>query len=119
MPKVTYLDGNTTQFGYQFTDGQPVEVNDAAHLNKFRGNRFFAVDDDAAPAPGLPDPDKQPEQSDQTPDNYTAVHRGRGSYSVMLGDTEVIQGLTKADADAFNALSGEDKAAYVETKPTE
>lgn len=42
-----------------------------------------------------------------------AKHRGRGSYSVMDGDDEVMEGLTKADADAFNALSDDDKEAYV------
>lgn len=42
-----------------------------------------------------------------------AVHRGRGSFSIMDGDTEVLEGLTKADADAFSALSDEDKAKFV------
>lgn len=42
-----------------------------------------------------------------------AKHRGRGSYSVMDGDVEVMEGLAKADADAFNALSDDDKEAYV------
>ena len=42
-----------------------------------------------------------------------AIHRGRGSFSIMRGDKEVKDGLSKADADAFNAMSDEDKAAFV------
>jgi hypothetical protein len=45
-----------------------------------------------------------------------AVHRGGGSFSIMRGDEEVAEKLTKADADAFNAMSDEDKAAYVAKK---
>ncbi|RAI34535.1 hypothetical protein [Rhodoplanes serenus] len=45
-----------------------------------------------------------------------AVHRGRGSYSIMRGTEELVDGLTKADADQFNALPAEDKAAFVAAK---
>lgn len=45
--------------------------------------------------------------------NLEAKHRGRGSYSIMRGDEEVKEGLTKEDADAFNSLSDADKAEYV------
>ncbi|MBI5111856.1 MAG: hypothetical protein HZA68_07775 [Rhodovulum sp.] len=45
-----------------------------------------------------------------------AVHRGRGSYSIMQGEEELADGLTKADADAFNALSPADRAAFVADK---
>lgn len=45
-----------------------------------------------------------------------AVHRGGGSYSIMHGYEEVTEGLSKADA--FNAMSDEDKSAYVEAKKT-
>ena len=50
-----------------------------------------------------------------------AVHRGRGAYAVMRGDKdeEVLAGLTKEDAEAFNQLSAEDKASYVATAPAE
>lgn len=71
-----------------------------------------------------PGPDKvTPGQAD-APDgdsDLRAVHRGRGVYAVMKGDTdvEVLPGLTKEDAEAFNALSAEDKASYVATAPAE
>lgn len=42
-----------------------------------------------------------------------AKHRGGGSYSIMRGDEEVVEKLSKADAEAFNAMSDDDKAAYV------
>jgi len=42
-----------------------------------------------------------------------AVHHGGGKFNVANGDDVLLSGLSKADADAFNALSDEDKAAYV------
>lgn len=43
----------------------------------------------------------------------SAVHRGRGSYAVMQGDQVAVDGLSKEDAEAFNALPAEEKAAFV------
>lgn len=42
-----------------------------------------------------------------------AEHRGGGRYFVMDGGTPVGEAMTKADAEAFNALSDEDKAAFL------
>lgn len=42
-----------------------------------------------------------------------AVHRGRGSFSVMAGDGELIEGLTKDEAKTFNALTDQAKADFV------
>lgn len=50
----------------------------------------------------------------QEPPAYEARHRGGGSYSIMLGDQEVVGKLTKADAEAFNGLSADDKRAFVD-----
>lgn len=45
---------------------------------------------------------------------YEAKHRGRGSYSVLDADgNEVTEGLSKEDAEAFNAMSLNERAAYV------
>jgi hypothetical protein len=172
MAKVTYnpnedqiaeggLPKDTTQFGYDFTAGKAVEVNNPAQLRKFAGHPFFTVsgsvpDDNTvrtaaeresallgagsqavvtgaapagpvvAPVPDQPQrgPDKvTPGQAD-APDGDSglrAVHRGRGVYAVMEGDKdeEVLGGLTKADAEAFNALNADDKLAYVATAPQE
>ena len=65
-----------------------------------------------------PGPDKvTPRQADK-PDgdsDLRAVHRGRGSFSVMQGDKdeEIIGGLTKEEAETFNNLSAADKAKYL------
>lgn len=42
-----------------------------------------------------------------------AVHRGAGSYSVMEGESELVEKLTKEEAEAFNALDAAGKAAFV------
>jgi hypothetical protein len=44
-----------------------------------------------------------------------AVHRGRGSFSVVKGekDEEVVGGLTKAEAEEFNNLDAKAKAEYL------
>lgn len=46
--------------------------------------------------------------------SLVAEHRGRGVYAVMRGGEVVKEDLSKEDAEAFNAMSEEDKAAYVE-----
>lgn len=56
---------------------------------------------------------KEQRSGDRQNEGLIAKHRGAGRYSVMDGDTEVMGGLSKDDAEAFNALSAEDKAAYV------
>lgn len=42
-----------------------------------------------------------------------AEHHGGGKFNVTEGETVHLSGLSKADADAFNQMSPEDKAAYV------
>jgi hypothetical protein len=44
---------------------------------------------------------------------FVASHRGGGRYFVMDGANTVGEAMTKEDAEAFNALSDEDKAAYL------
>lgn len=105
MTKVIYLgepggSKTTTQFGYSFEDGRATEVSDEKHLAKFRGNAHFAVDGG--------DHQKAPETG------LKAVHNGGGRFVIKDADKIVRDGLNKADADAFNALSDEDKAAYIE-----
>jgi hypothetical protein len=75
---------------------EPVEVTDEKLLFKLRGNPFYEVAEDEA-ANGL-----------------VAKHKGRGVYAVVNGDDLLVEGLDKADAEQFNALSDADKAAYVE-----
>lgn len=91
----------TSQFGYDFVAGKPTEVDGGIALAKFAGHPFFSVEGDE-------------KQSD--PDELKAVHNGGGRYIITRGGDKsnpVKDGLDKADAAAFNALSDEDKAAYV------
>lgn len=43
-----------------------------------------------------------------------AEHHGGGKFNVTQGENVIVTGLSKADADAFNAMSAEEKAAYVD-----
>lgn len=104
MAKVSYhaeagAPADTEQFGYSFVAGKQTDVpEDDPHLPVFRENRFFKVDEGEKPAEA----------------GLKASHHGGGRF-VIKRDGEIIkEGLNKADADAFNALSDEDKAAYVE-----
>jgi hypothetical protein len=45
-----------------------------------------------------------------------AEHHGGGKFNVTEGETLHLSGLSKADADAFNAMSDEDKAAFVKAE---
>lgn len=90
-----YLPGGATRaFGASFEEGKPAEV-DIRYLEKVQGNRFFEV----VGEPEQVDPDK----------GLHAVHKGRGVYAIMRDGTEVETGLSKKDADAFNALSEDEQ----------
>jgi hypothetical protein len=72
--------------------------------------------DPAATSPERPAP-VTPGNADK-PDGDTevrAVHRARGSYSVVSGekDEEVVGGLTKKEAETFNNLEAGEKADYL------
>lgn len=45
-----------------------------------------------------------------------AEHHGGGKFNITQGETLLASGLSKADADAFNAMSDEEKAEYVKAK---
>lgn len=101
MTKVTHPGGDTVQFGYVFEGGKPVDVTDEKHLAKFRGNPAFEVSDKAEKpaATGL-----------------NAEHHGGGKFNITNGETVLAKGLSKADADAFNALPDDEKAEYVKAE---
>lgn len=84
--------------GVRFVDGEATELDPAEHrdlIKKLRGNPHFDVDGDDG-------------------STFRAVHRGRGVYGVIAGETPVeTDPMTKEDAEAFNALSDEDRAALV------
>lgn len=45
-----------------------------------------------------------------------AEHHGGGKFNITRGEEVLASGLSKADADAFNGMSDEDKAAFVADK---
>ncbi len=45
-----------------------------------------------------------------------AEHHGGGKFRITEGEKVILTDLSKADADAFNALSDEDKAKFVSDK---
>ena len=100
-------EDGVSAFGKKFEPGKVVEIDDK-HAKKIAGNPHFEAVDGSVKA------DKP--KANQTGDDefgLEAVHRGRGSYSIMDGDKEVKAGLSKDEAEAFNALSDDDKAAHV------
>lgn len=102
MAKVTYKDGATSQYGYEFEAGKAVEVTDPKHLAKFAGNAFFDVASDE-PAPAT-DP-KPP---------FVAKEKSKGWWAITDADgNEIGKSIREADATAFNAMSDEDKAEYL------
>lgn len=103
MTKVTYLGGDTSQFGYDFKDGESVNVTDEKHLAKFKGNPHFSVSGDKS----------ETTEPVTATTGLKAEHHGGGKFNITNGETVVAKGLTKADADAFNAMSEEEKTAYV------
>ena len=46
-----------------------------------------------------------------------AEHHGGGKFNITQGETVLLSGITKTEADEFNALSPEDKAAFVAQAP--
>lgn len=124
-------EGPIEAFGVTFENGKAAEVADRFQA-KIEGNPYFkAGGDTEAPSgakptsgPKAPKEPKAPkgaaaptqQPSNDGPATYEAKHRGFGKYSIMLGDKEVVEGLTKDDAEAFNALSDDDKAKYVDNE---
>lgn len=117
MTKATYHapagdNAVVTIAGVRFFDGQALDLDLAEHerlLGKLSKNPHFEVDglaaaDDSTLLPETP-----------VADELRAIHKGFGKYSIVRGDKdeEIKDGLTKADAEAFNALSEADKAEYV------
>ena len=94
-------EGAVRAFGTTFEKGQAAEVEDK-YRGKVAGNRFFEIAK-AGQAKG-----------DET--GLKAEHHGGGRFNVTHGEEVLLKGLSKADADAFNAMSAEDKAEYVKAE---
>lgn len=62
--------------------------------------------------------DSEPKPVEPAETGPLAQHRGGGRYFVMDGDSPVGEAMSKEDAEAFNALSADEKAALL-PKPVE
>lgn len=87
------------------------EFNVSAEPTGWAG-RYIVLSDDAG-LTAVTNPAEAAEPAVEPVEPLVAKHRGRGSYSIMRGDDEVAENLSKAEADDFNAMSDEDKAAFV------
>jgi len=97
--------------GHTFFDGEVEKVDsesEAFLLGKLRGNRHFEVSEKDAPKEPVKANAPKPE-----PVVLVASEQTDGTFAIMNGADLIKEGLTKEDADAFNALSDEDKAEYV------
>lgn len=118
MTQVTYIapagdEAVVTTGGVRFFDGQSVDLGPehGPLLAKLRNNPHFEVHGEPA------DLQEDPVDDDGVEIGLSARHKGRGKYAIVRategGEIVVRDGLTKADAAAFNALSVEDREAYV------
>jgi hypothetical protein len=113
MVKVKYIPeagtpDETETLNHKFHAKRLTEVTDPKVIAVLRGSPFFEVLDKEPAKVTAP-----PQQVPKSDDPLIASEQTDGSFAVMQGDAVVKAGLTKEDADAFNALSDEDKAEYV------
>ena len=112
MVKVKYLPepgtpDDTETLNHKFSARRATDVTDEVVLAVLRGNPFFQVlDDDKGSKTSTPVPKPASTQ-------LAAVEQEDGTFAITNGTDLIKEGLTKEDADAFNALSDEDKAEYV------
>lgn len=89
-------------FGVTFEEGKSAEV-DAKYATKIENNPFFKLG-------------STPRKTTDDENGLKAEHHGGGKFNITRGETVLASGLSKADADAFNALSAEEQAEYVKAK---
>lgn len=93
--------------GIYASDGSEIPVGTELSLKAEPtawAGRYVVLSDDAGKTPVV----------NPAADALLAKHRGGGSYSVMKGDEEVLDKLTRDQAEAFNALSADDQALAIE-----
>ena len=97
--------GHIEAFGTTFPEGKTAEVDDKFRA-KLEGNPFFKMGSAPRKTGG--------KSTDDT--GLKAEHHGGSKFNITRGEEVVAEGLSKADADAFNAMSDEEKAEYVKSK---
>lgn len=84
--------------------GERIEVVAPPHISP----ETPAGPDPVSDSPETPEASHAPNLGD-----LEARHRGNGSYSVMRGDEELVEGLNRHDAGVFNATNADGKAAFL------
>lgn len=119
MPSVTYHapEGDSevvSLAGLRFFDGEPRSLDGVEHavlLAKLGQNPHFEVEGFV----GAGAPITVLDQTDPPVIGLRAIHNGGGRFIIVRGDRDqrVKDGLNKAEAAAFNALSEAEKQAFV------
>lgn len=101
-------------FGVSYEPGVPFSVTDSEIIKKFRRHSHFTETGGAANL-GDFDGDGEPGGSAIVFSGLKAIHKGRGKFVIIDGakDVEVRSGLTKDEADAFNALTPDQQVDYL------
>jgi hypothetical protein len=112
MTKVRYTPTDdmpltTTNLGYEFDARKATSVEDENILSVLRGHPHFEV------AGEQEEPKKHPKPVAPAVPTLHAEETSRGKWSIFHGEDEIKSGLSKDDAEAFNAMSAEDRAEYI------
>jgi len=92
-------------FGYKFKDGKSTDVKTEDLHNFQRGNPFFSVAKAEAEA--------KVAKTSTDDGSLKAVHIAGGRFVIKQDGETVKEGLNKADADAFNQLSADEREQYI------
>lgn len=115
MPYVVYkpADGDLTElkaFGLDFVAGEPIEVSESL-VGRVLANRFFEkTEKPKQKAASKPDTQKTEGPKQKV---LEAVLQNNGVYAVIQDGKTLLDGMSAEDAESFNALSDNDKAAYL------
>jgi hypothetical protein len=102
-PRAPGTDPLTCEMGgVVFTFLTPMSVDDPALVEKLRGHSHF-TETGGATNLGDFDGDQKPGGSVAAVDGPKVIHKGRGKYAVVIDGTVVVDGLSKADAEAHLA----------------
>lgn len=98
--------GVNTESGPVLLDpGQELDVElSAAEAKVAKGTGWFEFGEGAEA--------EEPPKPVGNASGLTAQHRGGGRYFIMDGEDTVGEAMTKEDAEAFNALSDEEKVKF-------
>ncbi|MDF1599717.1 hypothetical protein PZ895_07995 [Mesorhizobium sp. YIM 152430] len=97
------VDGKVTQVSLRPGETKDLDLIETKAMKARIGSGDIVVGKSAAKA----------KESDT---GFKAEHHGGGKFNVTEGETVHLSGLSKADADAFNAMSPADQKAYVDAE---